>query len=184
MQNVKLVIAKKAFQLKANSPLSNRSKVGSLCGEVQVNKFEQIRWLGSCMVKAGAGLWPRCSHIDTYMDIFNIVHFRPQPPNPLRWTDQMNPSDSPLARHLLTSWRKWAADWSIFYWLTGDEILTNTSPTLIKLNSDVDGFYLRVKGMNGKVTLADSYAKKATGYTIIFGDGDMQTITIKDPSKQ
>ena len=56
MQNVKLVIAKKAFQLKANSPLSNRSKVRSLCGEAQVNKFEQIRWLGSCMVKAGAGL--------------------------------------------------------------------------------------------------------------------------------
>ena len=56
--------------------------------------------------------------------------------------------------------------------MTGDEILTNTSPTLIKLNSDVDGFYLLIKGINGQVTLTDSYAKNAAGYAIIFGDGE------------
>ena len=174
MQNVKLVIIRKAFSVESQPSAF----------PVWWGPSEQI-WtypeVGPCMVKArGPGLWPRCPHIDTYMDMFNRVHFRPY----LLWINQMDPSDSPLVRHLLSSGRKWATDCLIFYWLTGDEILTNTSPTLIKLNPDVDGFYLRVKGMNGQVTLADSYSKNAAGYIIIFGDGDMQTITIKDPSKQ
>ena len=72
----------------------------------------------------------------------------------------------------------------LFFRFIGDEMITNTNPTIVKLDPSVSGFYVRIKGTNARITISTQYDWSVTGYTFIFGDGDTTTFTILDSRKQ
>ena len=69
------------------------------------------------------------------------------------------------------------------YFLTGDEIVSNTHPSLIKLDTSLKWFYLRMKGGPAEVTLSTVYGYNDNAYKFVFGDGDGTGFSIRDQGK-
>ena len=66
------------------------------------------------------------------------------------------------------------------YFLTGDEIVSNTNPSLIKLDTSLLWFYLQMKGGPAEVTLSTVYGYNDNAYKFVFGDGDGTRFSIRD----
>ena len=64
--------------------------------------------------------------------------------------------------------------------ILGDEIITNTSPTLIKLSPDETSFYLRIRGDQAQITLSEAYGSYVNAFTFTWGDGDDKSFTIRN----
>ena len=67
--------------------------------------------------------------------------------------------------------------------ILGDEIITNTSPTLIKLSADDTSFYVRIRGDQAQITLSEAYDSNVNAFTFTWGDGDDKSFTIRNQVK-
>ena len=67
--------------------------------------------------------------------------------------------------------------------LTGDEIVSSTHPSLIKVDTSLKWFYLRMKGGPAEVTLSTVYGYNENAYKFVFGYGDGTGFSIRDQGK-
>ena len=67
--------------------------------------------------------------------------------------------------------------------ILGDEIITNVSPTLIKLSPNETSFYVRIRGDQGQITLSEAYGSNVNAFTFTWGDGDDKSFTIRNHGK-
>ena len=67
--------------------------------------------------------------------------------------------------------------------MIGDEIVTNTSPTEVKLKLSTTSFYVRIRGVKAQITLSEEYGTDINIYTFTWGDEDAKSFTIRNQGK-